>query len=171
MFVRFVRDNGLGIEDVRWFANIVGYFKGHEYPSGKFNAGEKLVFWVVLVLLSTIPWRADWCSYSPTSTRRATMQYANVIHMVAAYVAIALACVHVYLGTIGMNDAYRAMRDGYVDASWAKHHHPRWYEDVAAGRAREKFVQPGLSPEGTDAVPPLGSGRRSLRQTHEEERT
>ena len=50
MFVRYVRDNGIGIEDLRWFMNIVGYFKGHEYPSGKFNAGEKLVFWFVLVL-------------------------------------------------------------------------------------------------------------------------
>ena len=114
------------------------------------------MFWVVLVLLSTILVASGLVLVFPNFDQtRATMQYANVIHMVAAYVAIALACVHVYLGTIGMNDAYRAMRDGYVDASWAKHHHLRWYEDVAAGRAREKFVQPGLSPEGTDAVPPL----------------
>ncbi len=42
------------MEDIKWFMNIIGYFKGHEYPSGKFNAGEKLVFWMVLVVLSTI---------------------------------------------------------------------------------------------------------------------
>ena len=45
------------------------------------------------------------------------MQVANVMHMVAAYLSIALACVHTYLGTIGMEGAYRAMRYGYVDAS------------------------------------------------------
>ena len=72
---------------------------------------------------------------------RSTMQVSNVVHMVAAYVAIALACVHIYLGTIGMTNAYRAMRDGYVDESWAKHHHLRWYEDILVGRAREKFVE------------------------------
>jgi formate dehydrogenase subunit gamma len=54
MFARYLRYNGIGIDDVKWFINIVGYFKGHEYPSGKFNAGEKLVFWFVLVLFSTI---------------------------------------------------------------------------------------------------------------------
>src|SRR5207248_3268698 len=71
---------------------------------------------------------------------RSTMQLANVVHMVAAYIAISLALVHIYLGTIGMVDAYKAMRYGYVDESWAKHHHTRWYEDVAAGRARQHFV-------------------------------
>ncbi len=143
MFVRYVRDNGIGIEDLKWFTNIVGYFKGHEYPSGKFNAGEKLVFWIVLVVLSTVLTITGLVLVFPNFDQtRATMQTANVIHMVAAYGAIALACVHIYLGTIGMTDAYRAMRHGYVDASWAKHHHARWYEDVVAGRAREKFVAP-----------------------------
>lgn len=143
MFVRYVRDNGIGIEDLKWFMNIVGYFTGHEYPSGKFNAGEKLVFWIVVVILSTVLTITGLVLVFPNFDQtRATMQTANVLHMVAAYVSIALACVHVYLGTIGMTDAYRAMRYGYVDASWAKHHHVRWYEDVVAGRAREKFVAP-----------------------------
>jgi|KBSMisStandDraft_5_1062788.scaffolds.fasta_scaffold06449_7 formate dehydrogenase subunit gamma len=160
MFVRYVRDNGIGIEDIRWFTHIVGYFKGHEYPSGKFNAGEKLVFWVVLAFLSTVLVITGLVLVFPNFDQtRSTMQTANVIHMVSAYGAIALACVHIYLGTIGMSNAYRAMRYGYVDASWAKHHHERWYEDVVAGRAREKFVAPQEVPpealEPSDAVPPL----------------
>lgn len=153
MFVRYVRDNGLSMEDVKWFTHIMGYFKGHEYPSGKFNAGEKLVFWVVLVLLSTVLVVTGFVLVFPNFDQtRATMQTANVIHMLAAYGAIALACVHIYLGTIGMKNAFKAMRDGYVDASWAKHHHLRWYEDVVAGRAREKFVEPGSTPDTTPAL-------------------
>jgi formate dehydrogenase subunit gamma len=143
LFVRFIRDNGIGIDDFKWFINIMGYFKGHEYPSGKFNAGEKLVFWIVLVVLSTILVITGLLLVFPNFNQtRGTMQIANVIHVSAAYVAIALACVHIYLGTIGMTDAYRAMRYGYVDESWAKHHHLRWYEDIIAGRAREHFVDP-----------------------------
>ena len=53
-----------------------------------------------------------------------------------------------------MVDAYKAMRYGYVDESWAKHHHTRWYEDVAAGRARQHFVDP-------KAVPPAASTTRT----------
>ena len=144
MFVRYVRDNGIGIEDFRWFINIIGYFKGHEYPSGKFNAGEKLVFWFVLVLFSTILVISGLVLVFPNFDQtRSTMQTANIVHMICAYLAMALACVHIYLGTIGMTGAYRAMRDGYVDESWAHHHHARWYEDILAGRARETFAQPG----------------------------
>jgi len=160
MFVRYVRDNGIGIEDLRWFINIIGYFKGHEYPSGKFNGGEKLVFWFVLVVFSTILIITGLVLVFPNFDQtRSTMQTANVIHMVTAYLAMALACVHIYLGTVGMTGAYRAMRDGYVDESWAEHHHLRWYEAVVAGRARETFVQ--ARPEGTT---PSDAAATSLRQ-------
>jgi formate dehydrogenase subunit gamma len=155
MFIRYVRDNGVGVEDVRWFVNIMGYFKGHEYPSGRFNGGEKLVFWLVLVLFSTILVASGLVLVFPNFNQtRATMQIASIVHIVAAYLAMALACVHIYLGTVGTTGAYRAMRDGYVDASWAEHHHLRWYEDVAAGKARQHFVQP-------DAVPAAAPVARS----------
>jgi formate dehydrogenase subunit gamma len=147
LFVRFIRYNGIGVEDFRWFANILGYFKGHEYPSGKFNAGEKLVFWLVLVLFSTILIASGLVLLFPNFNQdRQAMQLANVVHVIASYLAIALACVHIYLGTIGMTGAFRAMKDGYVDESWAKHHHLRWYEDVVAGRSRDHFVDPATIP-------------------------
>jgi hypothetical protein len=41
------------------------------------------------------------------------------------------------LGTIGMKGAYRAMRNGYVTAEWAKHHHELWYNDIKAGKVAE----------------------------------
>jgi len=154
MFIRFVRHNGIGAEDFKWFAHIFDYFKGHEYPSGKFNAGEKLVFWLVLVLFSTVLVVTGLILVFPNFDQtRQTMQLSNIIHMVVAYLAIALASVHIYLGTIGVAGAYRAMRDGYVDASWAEHHHANWYKEVAAGTAREKFVEP-------DAVAPPDAVRR-----------
>jgi formate dehydrogenase subunit gamma len=154
MFIRFIRDNGIGMEDVRWFMNIKGYFQGHDYPSGRFNAGEKSVFWFVLVIFSTVLIVTGLILVFPNFDQtRSTMQAANVVHMVAAYLAIALALVHTYLGTIGMIDAYKAMRYGYVDESWAKHHHLRWYEDVVAGRARQKIVDPSAVPPAAAAEP------------------
>jgi formate dehydrogenase subunit gamma len=141
LFVRFIRDNGITGEDIRWFANIVDYFKGHEYPSDRFNAGEKTVFWLVLVVASTVLIVTGLILVFPNFDQtRSTMQVANVVHMIAAYLSIALACVHVYLGTIGMEGAYRAMRDGNVAASWAEHHHQRWHQRIVAGKARQKFV-------------------------------
>lgn len=160
MFVRFVRSNGLGAEDFKWFLNIFGYFKGHEYPSDKFNAGEKLVFWLVLVLFSTVLVVSGLVLLFPNFNQtRQTMQIANLVHMGTAYLAISLALVHIYLGTIGMAGAYRAMRDGDVSESWAEHHHVRWYQKVVAGKAQEKFVQPDAAPK--DAVVTKPSLRRA----------
>lgn len=153
LFLRFIRDNGVSGDDVRWFTHITGYFKGHEYPSGRFNAGEKVVFWLVLVVASTTLIVTGLILLFPNFDQtRSTMQVTNVIHMLAAYLSIALALVHIYLGTLGMEGAYRAMRDGYVDASWAEHHHQRWYQEVAAGKARQKFVAPGEVRTGEGVV-------------------
>jgi len=147
MFIRYVRDNGIGIDDFKWFWNIGGFFKGHEYPSHRFNAGEKVQFWVVLMILSSIAVITGLILVFPNFGQgRETMQISSTIHMVSAYLAIALSLVHIYLGTIGVKGAYAAMRYGYVDETWAKHHHLHWYEDVAAGKAREKFAEPGEGP-------------------------
>ncbi len=159
LFLRFIRDNGIGADDVRWFINIVGYFKGHEHPSGRFNAGEKLVFWFVLVIFSiTLIVTGLILVFPNFNQTRSTMQVTNVIHMTAAYLSIALACVHTYLGTIGMEGAYRAMRYGYVDESWAKHHHLRWYEQIVAGKSPQKFVKPEVVPP--EAAPPRPAAMR-----------
>ncbi len=159
LFFRFIRDNGIGADDFRWFVNIIGYFTGHEYPSDRFNAGEKLVFWLVLTLGSTALIVTGIILLFPNFDQtRSTMQIANVLHAIAAYLSIALACVHTYLGTLGLRGAYRAMRDGYVSESWAEHHHLRWYERIVAGKARQKFVVPGTR-EPVERVEPRNAAR------------
>ena len=140
MFVRYLRYNGIGVDDFKWFINIIGYFKGHEYPSGKFNAGEKLVFWFVLVLFSTILIVSGLVLVFPNFNQtRDTMQVANVIHIVAASLFTMALLGHIYMGTLGMIGAYDAMRTGYVDETWAREHHEYWYNEVkqSGGEAGE----------------------------------
>jgi formate dehydrogenase subunit gamma len=160
MVMQYVRYNGIGVEDFKWFVRILDYFRGHEYPSERFNAGEKLVFWVVLVILSTLLVISGLVLVFPNFDQtRNTMQWANVAHVICAYGAIALALVHMYLGTIGQVGSYRAMRYGYVDESWAKHHHERWYRQVVEGGVPQHFVDPKTVPPaallpGTVTEPP-----------------
>ncbi|MEG0820199.1 MAG: formate dehydrogenase subunit gamma [Burkholderiaceae bacterium] len=146
MIVRYLRYNWVDKEDLIWMTKIIGNLTGHEYPSGKFNGGEKMVFWLVLVVLSTVLIVTGLVLDFPNfGQSRSTMQIVNLIHMLGAYVAMALACVHIYLGTVGMTGAYRAMRDGYVTAEWAQHHHERWYADVKAGKVPESPMVPEAS--------------------------
>ncbi len=152
MFFQYIRDNGISAADFKWFGNIFGYFRGKETPSKRFNAGEKLVFWVVLVILTTILVVTGLILNFPNYGQgRSVMQNMSMIHMVAAFVAMALAAVHIYLGTIGVRNAYRAMRHGEVTEHWAEHHHQLWYEEVKAGKSRQKFADEVEKPSAGEA--------------------
>lgn len=143
----FVRDNIPRGYDGQWLAKFGGMLdrsgKGH-LPSGKFNAGEKGLFWILVVVLSiTLTVTGYILNFPNFDQTRSTMQNANLIHLVAGLLGTAMACMHIYLGTIGMKGAYEAMRYGYVDEQWAKEHHEYWYNDVMSGR----------EPRGSEAVP------------------
>ena len=77
---------------------------------------------------------------------REAMQTANMVHIGAGVLFIAGSFLHIYVGTIGMVGAYRAMRDGYVDETWAKEHHEMWYDEVKQGKRPEKVVGAGPQP-------------------------
>jgi len=122
-------------------------FGGPHVPSGKFNAGEKMWFWLGLVILgiavSATGVILDFPNWNQT---REMMQQANVVHAVAAVIFVGISFGHIYLGTLGVPGAYGAMHDGYVDESWAKEHHEIWYNEVKANKRPEKFVAGNAQP-------------------------
>jgi formate dehydrogenase subunit gamma len=73
------------------------------------------------------------------------MQIAHMVHAVATLCMMALIMGHIYIGTLGMKGAYKAMREGYVDETWAREHHAYWYEDIAAGKVPAQRSQPAES--------------------------
>jgi formate dehydrogenase subunit gamma len=130
----FIKDNLPKSYDFSWFAKAPGFFAGKHIPSGRFNGGEKLWFWGGVVVLSLALVASGAVLLFPNFDQlRSTMQQASVVHMVAALLVIAAALGHIYLGTIGVEGAYQAMRSGYVDEVWAKEHHEYWYNDVKGG--------------------------------------
>jgi formate dehydrogenase subunit gamma len=146
-FLIYVKDNLLTSADWKWIAKFGGMFGGHEVPSGRFNGLEKMWFWGGVVLLgivmSVTGLILDFPNWNQT---REAMQLANVVHLVAAVLFIAAGLGHIYMGTIGMQGAYRSMRDGYVDEEWAREHHALWYEEVKQGKRPEKIVAGAAQP-------------------------
>ena len=65
---------------------------------------------------------------------RFMMQGANLLHITATVLMMGFALGHIYLGTIGMQGAYKSMREGYVDDAWAREHHDIWYQEVVDGK-------------------------------------
>jgi formate dehydrogenase subunit gamma len=134
--VLFIRDNLPRAYDLKWFARSWAYVTGKAHvPSGRFNAGEKAWFWFgVLGLSVVVAWSGLILLFPNFDQTRAVMQEAWIWHAVAALIYIALALGHIYLGTLGVEGAYQAMRTGYVDEVWAKEHHEIWYNEVKSGR-------------------------------------
>jgi formate dehydrogenase subunit gamma len=137
--VLFIRDNLPRAYDLKWFAKSWAYLTGKEHvPSGRFNAGEKVWFWGGVVVLSVVvSWSGLILLFPNFDQTRAVMQEAWIWHAVAALIYIGLSLGHIYLGTLGVEGAYQAMRTGYVDEVWAKEHHEIWYNEVKSGRRRE----------------------------------
>jgi formate dehydrogenase subunit gamma len=144
-FLIFVKDNLLRSHDWKWITSFGGMFSGHEVPSGRFNGLEKMWFWGGVTILGIVMAVTGLILDFPNWNQvRESMQTANVIHVIAAVLFICASFGHIYMGTIGMEGAYRAMRDGYVDEEWAREHHAIWYEQVRQGKRPEKIsgVQP-----------------------------
>ena len=137
VFVTFVRDELPRRGDLTWLAKAGGVFGGKDVPAHRFNAGEKVIFWGGVFLLGSIVVASGLVldKLIPGMLYlRTDMQVAHMVHASAAALMIAMFIFHIYLGTIGMRGAYRAMRDGTVDEEWAREHHALWHDDIRAGK-------------------------------------
>ena len=137
VFLTFVRDNLPQRHDIAWLRKGGGLLSGHEVPSHRFNAGEKLVFWGGVLLLGAVVVGSGLVLdmlIPGLAYLRGDMQVAHMIHAIAALLMVMLFLGHIYIGTIGMRGAYGAMRTGYVSEDWAREHHELWANDIRAGR-------------------------------------
>ena len=137
VFLTFLRDNWPQKGDMNWLLKGGGLLSGAEPASNRFNAGEKVVFWGGVFFLGLVVVSSGFVldKLLPGLVyERSTMQIAHMIHAVATVLMMAMFIGHIYLGTIGMQDAYKGMRTGYVDETWAKEHHEFWHDDVKTGK-------------------------------------
>ena len=137
VFFTFLRDNWPQKGDMAWLAKGGGLISGAEPASNRFNAGEKLVFWGGVFLLGIVVVSSGFVldKLLPGLVyERSTMQIAHMVHAVAAVLMVAMFLGHIYIGTLGMQGAYKAMATGYVDEAWAKEHHEYWYDDIKSGK-------------------------------------
>lgn len=144
MFASFLRRNVFARSDWLWLRRAGGLIGKGPVPAGYFNAGEKMWFWFGVTLLGLLMSVTGLVLNFPywggvgesVGSTRYVQQWANVLHLVGATLYIAAAMGHMYIGTLGTPGAYRGMREGHVDESWAQAHHALWYEQVRRGEER-----------------------------------
>jgi formate dehydrogenase subunit gamma len=126
IMVIFFRDNLFEMVDLEWIKQGGGFIKNKHAPAGRFNLGEKLVYWLSLVAGVAVSVSGFLLLFPFYGTDIADMQLAQVVHAVVAVLFVALILAHIYIGTLGMEGAFEAMGSGEVDLNWAKEHHDLW---------------------------------------------
>lgn len=137
LFLRFFPANLPALTDFQWLARVRAVLTAHdEYlpEVGKYNAGQKFVFWSQAVLIavmfvtgiglwdSKLPFFEQLSGFHPTIDQR---RWAAVIHASAAVLAIIVWIIHVY-AAIWVRGTIPAMTRGTVSGGWGWRHHRRW---------------------------------------------
>lgn len=129
-------------EDVTWSRNIGKLLSGQEekLPEiGKYNAGQKLVFWamsvltVIMIVTGIMIWEQYiplWADYAPYLATIPARRVAVALHAVAALLFILVFILHVY-AAIWTRGTIRAMTRGTVTGGWAWRHHRKWLRELA----------------------------------------
>jgi formate dehydrogenase subunit gamma len=158
LFLTFVKDNIYARGDMTWLLKGGGMFGGGHVSAGRFNAGEKIWFWIAVpggLVLSVSGLILDFAVFGQG---RELMEISHVLHGIAAVVVITVSFGHIYLGTAGVEGTLGSMTTGNVDEAWAKSHHDRWYAEVKAAEAGENETEPAAGSTATGVASPARDG-------------
>ncbi len=137
-FFNYRKLNVMTPTDWEWLRRVRELVSGDDRnmpEAGKFNGGQKLLFWLMavfmalLILSGLVIWRAYFSFLFPVGLIR----FAAVVHAASAAIMIGLIVFHIY-AAIWMKESIGAMLYGKVRRAWAKQHHPAWFREMTGGR-------------------------------------
>ncbi|HEX7898968.1 MAG TPA: formate dehydrogenase subunit beta [Planctomycetota bacterium] len=131
-FLKWFKDLLVTPADRVWLKRVRDYMAGRDEtipPTGRFNAGQKLLFWAqtilaIVLLASGIP------IWFPESFSRELRAWCVLVHSAAGVAAMLSLVVHIYMAVFVTKGALRAMTEGKVSEAWARHHHGLWADEV-----------------------------------------
>jgi len=142
LFLRFWKANLWRRDDSDWLAHGRDVLAGHEERApevGKYNAGQKLVFWsmsaliIVLITSGIVIWDQYFSAFTTVEQKR----WAVLVHSIVAIVAICVWIIHVY-SALWVRGTIRAMTRGSVTGGWAWRHHRKWLRELVARSPQDK---------------------------------
>ncbi len=135
--------------DTQWFRQVKDSMMNRDEllpPIGKYNPGQKLVFYTmvvcltVLLLTGIVIWRSIFGIFFPVPVHRV----AVLLHAFFAFVLMFALVIHIY-SAIWVKGSIRAMVRGSVTHAWARHHHPGWYAEVTGRRLDDRLSRDAVA--------------------------
>ncbi|TGD61506.1 formate dehydrogenase subunit gamma [Tabrizicola sp. WMC-M-20] len=131
IFLLWVIDNIPNKLDMEWIKAGGGLLKkGVHPPARKFNAGQKVIFWSVILGGAGLSFTGFMMLFPAIAGGPSNWQLLQILHSLIAAGLSAIIVAHIYIGSVGMEGAFDAMGTGEVDENWAKEHHALWVDEV-----------------------------------------
>jgi len=143
--------------DTKWMRNIKRIASGEEKlespDTGFFNAGQKAMFWEIVVgcivyLFSGI---ILWMGARTFGAIAIAISY--VLHDISAIIMLGGIFIHIYLSTIGEPGTFQSMTRGAVSEAWAWTFHPAWYKKLTGRDPREAYENARREQNGAPPKP------------------
>lgn len=163
----WIKNNIPHPRDITWFLKGGGILGGGHPAAKKFNAGQKIIFWLVILGGFSLS-LSGWALLFPYTTTYFAdtfalfnsilgtnlpvalsplqeQQLATFWHGIMSVFMVCVIIAHIYIGSVGMEGAIDAMTTGDVDLNWAREHHSLWVE--------EQEEKAGAAPAGAATQP------------------
>lgn len=131
MAFRWASEMMLGRCDREWLGKI-RYYVTHQNrrmpDCGKYNGGQKLYFWLSVVL--AVVFLGTGLPLWLGGLSATTLTWMRWLHFVAAVIGGIALIGHIYLAVFAYPGTGRGMAYGKVTRSWALFHHPSWYRET-----------------------------------------
>lgn len=113
----------LNKDDRTWLRFLGGYFyKTDRLPSGRFNAGQKVFFWLILLFGAMLAITGAMMFFMRDNPD-VNLALVYTLHDLAALIVLIFVLAHVYLGVIVNPESMNSIFGGYVNKSWLDEHH------------------------------------------------
>jgi len=129
------KDNRWLPADTKWVGHMFSYMRKdyHADDTGKYNAGQKLMFWSVVPIIAVllVTGVAIWQPWFAPSFTPAVRRVAGLLHAIGAFIMFVGIGIHWY-AAYWTRGSIQAMVRGTVTRAWATFHHPAWFREVTS---------------------------------------
>jgi len=128
-------------DDIKWLMILGGYLskKKRPVPAGKFNAGQKMWFWVaviggiILILTGISMYYQDFNLGISSSVGLSQIDFLRacaILHNVLGLIVLAIFLVHIYMSVFAIKGSLDSIVTGYKEEEEVEYMHSSYYKEL-----------------------------------------
>lgn len=141
MLIFWFKDMLPTFDDIKWLFILGGYLskKKIEVPAGKYNAGQKMWFWIgtfggiVMILTGGAMFFQNFdfgIAKAFGMTQIDMLRLAAIVHNILGFAVLALFMTHLYMSLFAIKGSLNSMIDGYKEEDEVAHLHSSYYKKL-----------------------------------------